>query len=370
MMRILSALLTGGLCIITFTGVSAAQTARPATSSTSADQIAREEIIRRQEAQVASRRLIDQGQKLYNEGKYQDAAANLEEAVRLLPRAKVTESDRARGIHLLAESYNRLADSALRAGDNDKARGYAQKALEYDPNNRSAENVIVKVKQAGAITGGQPAGVETSPDRTPEFIATKDQIKRLFREGKILMNCGQYDEAERRFQQILLLDPYNEDASVLLKSLATKKTDIALTASDAARTHHLEAVTEAWVPPVSRELKAPKTEMPTGVIGREALRQTEILRKLNDIIIPEINYREAVVSDVITFLSEESRRLDPEKAGVNIVLSSGVSAPTPPPGATPPPSPGAEGQPPPTGGEGVEGRKITLSLRNVRSWTH
>ena len=370
MMRTLLALLMSGLCITTLTSISAAQTAKPAASPAAAEQAAREEIVRRQEAQIASRRLIDQAQKLYGEGKYQEAAAKLEEAVKLLPRAKVTESDRVRVIHLLTDSYNRLADAALRANDNDKARAYAQKALEYDSKNRAAEGIIVKVKQAEGSTTpgvGPAAVVSPSPDQAPEFLAKKDQIKRLFREGKILMNSGQYDEAEHRLQQILLLDPDNEDASTLLRELATARTDIAQGAFEAVRAHRLQEVTQAWVPPISRDLQAPKPELPSGVIGREALRQTEIIKKLNDIIIPEINYREAVVSDVITFLSEESRRLDPEKAGVNIVLSSGVSAPSPSAAAAPaPPGGGTEGQgTSPSGSEGVEGRKITLSLRNV-----
>jgi general secretion pathway protein D len=359
MMRTLLALLLSGWWITAFTSISAAQSAGPATPA--AEQAARDEIMRRQEAQIAARRLIDQGAKLHSEGRYPEAAAKLEEAAKLLPRAKVTESDRARDIRLLADTYDRLADAALKTNDNEKARAYAEKALEYDPKNRSAETIIVRVKQAEAAGGALAAGT-VSPDQTPEFLEKKDQIKRLFREAKILMNSGQYEEADHRLQQILLLDPDNQDASTLLKEVAETRTEIAKGATEAVRARRLQEVTQAWVPPISRELQAPKPELPTGVIGREALRQAEITKKLNDIIIPEINYREAVVSDVITFLSEESRRLDPDKQGVNIVLSSGISAPTTPPPSTPAPS--AEGQPP-TPAEGVEGRKITLSLRNV-----
>lgn len=365
MMRMFMLLLAGGLCFNTV-AVSAASS-QPA--ATAAEQAAREEIIRRQEAQVSARRLIDQAQKSYTAGNYQEATAKLEVAVKLLPRAKVTEADRNRGLRMLTDSYYRLSDSAFRAGDNAQARLLAQKALEYDPNNRSAEGIIVKVKKAEEARTGiaQPTAPEAL-DKAPEFLAKKDQIKKLFREGTILMNSGQFDEAERRFQQILLLDPYNEDASVHLKSVALARTEIATGAAEAARTRHLEEVAEAWVPPVSREIQAPKSQLPTAV-DREAARQAALTEKLNKIVIPEVNYREAVVSDVITFLSEESRRLDPEKAGVNIVLSAGVAAPssTPTAAPTPPAAGGAAEAPTGTapGGEGLEGRKITLSLRNV-----
>ena len=42
------------------------------------------------------------------------------------------------------------------------------------------------------------------------------------------MNSGQYDEAERRFQQVLLLDPYNADASTLLRSVDKARNDVAM----------------------------------------------------------------------------------------------------------------------------------------------
>ena len=95
-------------------------------------------------------------------------------------------------------------------------------------------------------------------------------------------------------------------------------------------------------------MQAPPSDKDIGVIGREAVRQQGIVRKLNEIIVPEINYREAVVSDVITFLSDESRRLDPDKVGVNIVLGGGIATstggPATPP-AAPPPAPGAPPEP-------------------------
>ncbi len=210
-------------------------------------------------------------------------------------------------------------------------------------------------------------------DQTPEFVAKKDQIKKLFREGKILMNSGQYDEAESRFQQVLILDPYNADANVLLKALNKQRTDYAQNSQEQTRVHRLWEVSDRWTPPISSEVQPPKSEEHVGAIVRDALRQESIIKKLNEIVIPEVNYREAVVSNVITFLSDESRTLDPEKVGVNIVLSSGIAGPPstktgPTPRTAAPTAPGAEATAAeaPTG-ETPEsfGQKITLSLRNV-----
>src|ERR1039457_7378289 len=124
--RILLALLTSGACLIVCGNLPAATATSPSASSTSPEQAAREEIVRRQEAQITARKLIDAGEKLYYSGKYQDAIAKLEEAVKILPRAKATEVDYTRALQGLTTSYSRLADAAFEAGDYTKASEPAQ----------------------------------------------------------------------------------------------------------------------------------------------------------------------------------------------------------------------------------------------------
>src|SRR5204862_5385400 len=88
-----------------------------------------------------------------------------------------------------------------------------------------------------------------------------------------------------------------------------------------------------------------------------------LLKKLNDIVFPEIKFREAAISDVVAYLHDESVKLDPQHEGVNIVLGSGVTGgegPTVTPTTT-------EGAAPPTPVPATVGgaRPVTLSLRNV-----
>lgn len=367
MKRFLLSLLISTLCI-GGAGRAAEPAKVPAPKPDTASQATRDEIIRRQEAQQQARLMIEQGQKLYSNGKYENAIAKLEGALKILPRAKTTEADYKRAAHTLTDSYYRLADAAYRAGDNKKARELAQKSLEYDARNRSADSLLVKLRstetQVTARAVQPAAATEAAADNTPEFTAKKDQVKKLFREGKIFLNSGQYDEAERRFQQVLLIDPYNEDAHILLGEVNKARLNISQTGADEARTRALWQVTDAWIPPIGRELKVPERIETGGPIGGSAMRQAEIMKKLNTIIIPEINFRDAVITDVIKFLSDESRRLDPDKVGVNIVLRlGGESAPAAahaPAGAE---APAPETAPAPTEATGV--RRISLALRNI-----
>ena len=286
-------------------------------------QAVQEEIARRQEAQIAARQLIDQGVKLHSAAKYADAIVKFEDALKVLPRAQATEGDYARAIHGISDSYYRLAVGAEKNNEGDKAKQLAQKALEYDPQNGEAENLMARIKAKEHAAVEQAIHPKEVPlDATPAFLEKRDQIKKLFREGKILMGSGQFDEAEKRFQQILLLDPYNDDAHTLLEKLNTARLGFAEQAADKSRTERLWDVSREWVQPISSRVEPPKPGATTPVAAESAaLARTR--DKLNRIILPEVNFREAPITDVIKLFVDESRRLDePTKEGVNFVLQS------------------------------------------------
>lgn len=331
-----------------------------------AAQAAKDETLRRQAAQVQAQALIDEGTKLYYANKFEPAIGKLEEAVKILPRAKATEIDYNRAVHALGEAYVQLADKAYRAKDNTKALEFSKKALQYDPTNRAAENLVVKIKQADrdakVIAARPPSPVDgPSPATDPLFLAKKDQIRKFFREGKILLNSGQYDEAEKRFQQVLLVDPYNEDAFELLRMVNIARTPSTLAGQEAARSRAIWQVEDTWLPPIGGEVRLPDTSTGGKALPGASTAMAAILQKLNDIKFPEIKFREASLADVVQYLSAESQKLDPKGEGVNIVLGPGVStvveeAPAAPEAGAAAPAPA------PSGGSG---RKITLALRNV-----
>jgi len=348
----------------------------PPAATPSATRSLKEESVRRQESQIVGQQLIGEGLKLYYDAKYEAAIAKFEQALKVLPRSGATEMDYDRAVRGLSDSYGRLADAALRAGDKEKAKQYAKKALEYGPSNRAAENIIVKLRvteqdvaakaEREKLEAKKPKALLERPnlDRTPEFTVKQDEIRKLFREARILMNSGQHDEAEKRYKQILLIDHYNEDAYKNLQELNNLRLQAATEGSDATRRQRLWQVTEAWIPSVGGEVKLPAQATASTVPASTADKE-KIERKLRTIKFPEISFREAAISDVVKFLSEESVKVDPDdpKEGVNIVLGPGVGggASAPPPPTTEPAAPGAPPAPAPAGG----GKTITLSLRNV-----
>ncbi len=81
----------------------------------------------------------------------------------------------------------------------------------------------------------------------------------------------------------------------------------------------MREVREAWTPP-----RAEEVDLPPGVGDPRPVDDVteveELRQKLNEIIIPRIEFRDANIRDVISFLVDASERLDPDREGVNIIL--------------------------------------------------
>jgi len=341
-----------GLCI--------ASSLYAAPTAGEADRASREEAIRRQEQTASVRAMINDGVNLCRDGKYAEAIAKLEGAIKVLPRSKATEADYKRALRGLNDVYCRMAEVAYKAGDMEKTRQLAQKALEYDAKDRTAEKLIARSNKVPTVPVVSVTTGTQRMDATPEFLSKKEQIKKLFRDGRVLLNSGQYDEAEKKFQQVLLIDPYNEDAHILIGDVNKARDAIAQIGGDSSHDRMLWNVSQAWIPPISREVEAPKMEGGSGQVGIEAARSAAILEKINSIIFPEINFRDANIKDVCQFLSEESRRLDPKQEGVNIVLQLGGASSLQPPPVTPP----ADGSVAPVA-PAAGGLTVSLTLHSV-----
>src|SRR5581483_6492233 len=154
------------------------------------------------------KQLFDQGQALYNEKKYAEAAAMFEQA---LPLAK----DKNVPIVL-----SRLADTYHKARQLDKAQEYYVKAIEAKPDDASLHNNLGNVyadmgKTTEAVAEFQKAAQIDPPGASRYY----------FNLGAIMYNQGKMDEAASAFKKATELDPKFADAYFLLgQSLMGKMT--------------------------------------------------------------------------------------------------------------------------------------------------
>lgn len=141
---------------------------------------------------------FDQGQALYNDKKYAEAAAAFEQAI---PLAK----DR----NLIAV-IGRLADCYSQAHQYDKAEENYKKAIELNPTDAALHNGL----------GNVYANTNKIPDAQAEFQKSAEldpagAAKAYFNLGATLYNTGKMDEAADAFKKATEKDPTYADAFAL-----------------------------------------------------------------------------------------------------------------------------------------------------------
>ncbi|OGV18022.1 MAG: hypothetical protein A2X47_07955 [Lentisphaerae bacterium GWF2_38_69] len=137
-------------------------------------------------------------------------------------------------------------------------------------------------------------------------------------EAQVYMKNRDYEKAKESLEKALILDPYNYKAMTMLKTLysnllrAGKARSLNEAYEAIAETQWLN--NEAILPNVATENEDLK------VIEAESDLMGKMKEKLETLIIPKIDFEEASVSSVITYLSRESKIADPDGKGINIIL--------------------------------------------------
>ena len=169
-------------------------------------------------------------------------------------------------------------------------------------------------KPVAANSASQAAGVT--------FIAPVERVKQLFADAQNFYDAGRYDLADKRYEQILAIDPYNDVARKGQERVGQARVTNGKV-HDQTRDPVLAQVDQGWDLPRSRLATDAAARRNIGKVRDEQVSAT-ITRKLDSIIIPSIEFRSTTLGDAIEFLRQESRRLDPdpdpEQRGVNIFL--------------------------------------------------
>ena len=101
------------------------------------------EMFRRQSGVAESDRLLTDARDAYGNSDYQQAYTCYEKALAVLPDAPATQDRRAALRQHLAEAAVALAGQAAKDGGNDESRTWLGKAVEWDPANQQARQLLV-----------------------------------------------------------------------------------------------------------------------------------------------------------------------------------------------------------------------------------
>ena len=315
------------------------------------ERIEQREINRRQRVIPQGADALARGRVALEAKNYAVAHEEFRMAVVYLPDAVVAGPAHDQAVEGFCESGLRLAEQRIAEGKYAEAEATLREVLDprFNPNCSEAKDLLVRLQTPGYF------------NRTmgPKFLAKVDEVKKLLTEAEGYYNSGRYDLAMKKTDQVLALDPYNTSARRWQEKIDNTKYRYNEEAYNETRARQLWQVEKGWEQPVRQYGR--DAGAVTDAFQKDAAGTARITTKLNSIIIPRIEFRDASIREAIDFLRQQAAANDPSpegRKGVDIVLrlaplgSVAPAAPAPVV-AIPPPAATAEGGAPPTAAEGA-----------------
>jgi general secretion pathway protein D len=250
-----------------------------------------------------------QARKFANEGRFDDATAEIDKAIASLP-VNSTTSSTIDDLH--AEKSALLmgkVQAALQQGDTEGARV----ALESYTASTSDTKKVDKL--ANDITNDElNPRLQPAEKVSPSFIKDQKEIAKLASKGRSQYLAGDIDGAQESFRLVETIDSNSPVAKDFLTRIANDKARIGELNQVKARSQMMEEVANAWQRPGIYVDRERSTSTP-------AVAQA-LVQKLNSIQIPSVNFQSVELSKVVSTLSAISEEYDKSEGqkGVNIVL--------------------------------------------------
>ncbi len=268
---------------------------------------------------------IQNAEKELAEKNYLGSIILFEEALEYLPRRADLVGTRKRARRGLGGAFYLRALSLERMNELEKAKAAALNAVKYGYSR--AEGAVKRIQ---ATMDAPPPELTPIPkDRweMPDYVLIENEIAAWLKRGRQAYLTGEYERAILGFESVLARDPENKEAMRLMHSAAQKQYDRASSELDATRTRMMATVRDTWNPRQYGLHEAPTDSKigQTTTTGTEDLKRKLIVEKMTQIRIPEVDFRQANIRDVVDFLHQQSVEFDPshdpqQRKGVNIIL--------------------------------------------------
>src|SRR5436190_11137773 len=275
--------------------------------------VADREIQRRQSAIPQGEAALARGKAAMQAKNFTLAHEEFRTAVTYLPDAVVSGKAHDKAVEGFCKSGVALAEQRIAEGKYAEAEAILGEILSdrYDPNCRPAAQLLAHLQQPGYFNKTMGS----------KFIAKVEEVKALLTEADGYYNSGRYDLAHKKYDQVLNLDPYNVAARRGQEKIDNAKYRYGSEAYNETRARNLWEVEKGWEEPVRQygQAVAPFAD----AFARDASGTARITTKLNTIIIPRVEFRDASIREAIDFLRQQAVENDPAtegKKGVDIVL--------------------------------------------------
>ena len=285
----------------------------------------------RQEIDQRGGKLVQEANELFADGKYMAAKDKYLQAIKEYDKYSTgvfaERSDFCR--KRISDCYFREAELAMRRADElshvsdyDEAIKTCRHALEYCDSAQKEElnrRIAVYEKRRDDVAERDSVSQERL---LPNQKDQEYQVQVLMEQGRKLAHNKEYVRAARKFQEVMLINPFNTDA---LQCLAAVNEKIKLIGVTKYRTEHRRLMGETeWknaIPYQSEDEQGAKNLITTGDVKPKPEVRGEALRKrLAAIKLDRVALQEVTVADAVDYLRAEAAKKDPEKRGVNIVF--------------------------------------------------
>jgi general secretion pathway protein D len=289
-------------------------------SSGNAQDIADRTVVRLQENVRRAKAALESGDAAMKERDYETAFAQYKAAADLLPESDVTHHLRREALEGLGDAACDLAEQRISEGRYEDAQNLCKAVLDpaYYPDCHRAIVIEAHIEDPSYY----------NKTITPAFRGKVETVKNLFDEAKGYEDTAQWDRAYKDYDKVLNLDPENVAARKGQERVNARRDEYSEEAYSETRSELLWEVDNGWAMPVHKfGVRQTENFNPT----QTDVRHTEyITNKLNRIIIPKIEFRDATVREAVDFLKEKSVQLDteepdPTRRGINIVLQLDTS---------------------------------------------
>lgn len=302
--------------LLPIVAAAAAFTVREAGAQ-NAQRMAEREIARREAAIPQGAEAVARGKLAMEANDFARAHEEYRTAVTYLPDAVVSGPARDQAVEGFCKSGVKLAERYVQEGKFAEAEATCREVLstQYDPNYRPAMLLLTRLQEPGEI----------NKTLGPKFIGKVEEVRKLLIDADGYYNSGRYDLAFKKYEQILNLDPYNTAARRGQEKINLQKTHYGEEAYNETRSRSMWQVQKGWENPVRQygNTVGPITD----AYRKDATGTARISNKLNTIIIPRIEFRDASIREAIDFLRQQAAANDPStegRRGIDIVLRLGT----------------------------------------------
>ncbi len=288
------------LCVGT---ISLPSQAGESTSSTS-----QSELQRRIDNYKQGYQKIQEGDQAYNAGDYESAVAAYSSAYSLLPNGTKSAQLKRDAADRYATAATELARQVSGTGDYAQAKQLLNAVLDPSvaPSHIGAAKLLAQLDDP----------IRYNPSLTPEHSRNVDNVGKLLRKGEGFYNLGNYDAANKTFEEVLRIDPYNSASRRWMERIDNAKADYYRSAFDHARANALMEVDRLWETKVNPDNSVFMSTVPSAdLFGNNVV---DVRQKLSQIHVDIIDLDQASLTEAIDFV-----RIKANEHGINVVINTG-----------------------------------------------